>query len=46
MFAERLNDTTEFDVKEAETGDCIETGKSINSTWRKAHDSCKRRKYV
>ncbi|HHV95054.1 MAG TPA: chemotaxis protein CheB [Clostridiaceae bacterium] len=29
MFAERLNDTTEFDVKEAETGDCIETGKVL-----------------
>ncbi|MGI6622074.1 MAG: protein-glutamate methylesterase/protein-glutamine glutaminase [Acetivibrionales bacterium] len=29
MFAERLNSTTRFNVKEAETGDIVETGKVL-----------------
>ena len=29
MFAERLNYTTDLDVKEAETGDCVDTGKVL-----------------
>ena len=29
MFADRINNFTDFDAKEAETGDCIESGKVL-----------------